>query len=193
MWCIVGLGNPGSSYRGNRHNVGFRVIDRLCRAQGIRLDHRSSSVAWGQGTWRNETLALAKPLTFMNRSGLGIRTLLRKTHAGVDELIVIHDDLDLALGRLKFKQRGGGGGHKGILSIIETLGRDDFLRLRIGIGRPVGGMDPSDYVLSDFNAKDHEVVEGALDMAAEALRTLIQEGLPKAMNCFHTKSITEDH
>jgi PTH1 family peptidyl-tRNA hydrolase len=150
-------------------------------------------VAWGKGTWRNEFLALAKPLTFMNRSGVGIRTVLRKTHANVDELIVIHDDLDLALGRLKFKQRGGGGGHKGIISIIEDLGQDDFLRLRIGIGRPIGGMDPSEYVLSDFNEEEHAVVEEALDMAADALRTLIQEGLPKTMNFFHTKSITEDH
>jgi PTH1 family peptidyl-tRNA hydrolase len=185
MWCVVGLGNPGSGYRGSRHNVGFLLVDQLCRAAGVRLRHRTPLVTWGEGSWRQQRLLLAKPLTYMNRSGIGVHTLMRSCACRPSDLVVLHDDLDLALGRLKFKQRGGDGGHRGIRSIINALGCGRFLRLRIGIGRPPSGVDPSDYVLNPFTPEERALLERTLEAAVEAVGILIQNGVDRAMSLYH--------
>lgn len=189
MRCIVGLGNPGLRYERSRHNVGFQAIDRLSHVSGIRIRHaKALPLIWGRGRWVNESLVLAKPLSYMNRSGLVVKALLQEIDCGVEDLIVLHDDLDLAVGRLKFKERGGDGGHKGIRSIIASLGHDAFLRLRIGIGRPPLGVEATDYVLSPFEEDEREIMELALDRALGALRTLLEEGLDRAMNLYHAPS-----
>jgi PTH1 family peptidyl-tRNA hydrolase len=185
MWCVVGLGNPGPRYRWSRHNTGSQFIDRLCQASGIRTTHRLPLVEWGEGGWSERQVILARPQTFMNRSGLAVRALLKERPCDPQDLIVVHDDLDLELGRLKFKQRGGDGGHKGIHSIMASLERDRFLRLRIGIGRPPRGVDPAAYVLETFVEQERQVMELALNRAVQALSTLFQEGLARAMDLYH--------
>jgi len=145
-------------------------------------------VEWGEGSWYDQSITLARPLTYMNRSGLGVQVLLERKHCDPRDLIVVHDDLDLALGRLKFKERGGDGGHKGIRSVIQSLERDRFLRLRIGIGRPPRGADPTEYVLEIFGVEERQVMELALDRVVEALKTLMQEGLTRARDLYHAPS-----
>ncbi len=190
MWCVVGLGNPGPRYRWSRHNVGFQFVDRLCQVSGLRIDHRSRQLAWGEGSWCDERLVVARPLAYMNLSGLGVRVLMKRRGCGLGDLVVVHDDLDLGLGRLKFKQRGGDGGHKGIRSIVEVLGDQRFLRLRIGVGRPPRGVDPTDYVLQPFGGEERALIGEALDRAVDALETLVLKGLEKAMGLYHIRSET---
>ncbi len=188
MWCVVGLGNPGRRYQWSRHNAGFRFIAMLSEVSGIRLSRRLPEVEWGEGIWCDEGVALARPMTYMNLSGLGVREVLRRLGCEPGRLLVVHDDLDLGLGRIRFKQRGGDAGHKGIRSVIEALGDDRFLRLRIGIGRPPPGVPAEDYVLTPLGAEERAKFEEALAMGLEALRTLISEGIQKAMNLYHGKT-----
>lgn len=188
MWCVVGLGNPGPGYRWSRHNAGFQFIALFSKVSGIRLSHRLREVEWGEGLWCNEELALARPMTYMNLSGVGVHHLLRRLGCDLGRLLVVHDDLDLELGRIRFKQRGGDAGHKGIRSVIEALGDDRFLRLRIGIGRPPPGVMAEDYVLAPFTGEEQAQFQEALTRALEALRTLISEGIDRAMNLYHGTS-----
>jgi PTH1 family peptidyl-tRNA hydrolase len=188
MWCVVGLGNPGARYRWSRHNAGFQFIALLSVESKIRLSHRRRDVEWGKGLWCGEELALARPLTYMNLSGVGVREVLGYLGCGLGGLVVVHDDLDLELGRIRFKQRGGDAGHKGIRSVMEALGDDRFLRLRIGIGRPPRGVPAEDYVLEPFEEEERPQVERALERALDALRTVISEGIERAMNLYHGTS-----
>jgi PTH1 family peptidyl-tRNA hydrolase len=164
-------------------------VDRLAGHWEISLGRDPSTpFTWGEGVWGGWRVVLAKPLIYMNRSGTAVRALMQKLDCGPEQLLVLHDELDLPLGRLKFKERGGDGGHRGVRSIISSLGTDHFLRLRIGIGRPPPGVKAADYVLSPFEEEECTLVEQVLDRVVEALQTFLEEGLQKAMNRYHTAS-----
>ncbi len=187
MKLIVGLGNPGVRYQWNRHNVGFQVTDRLAERFSLLISTKRFKALYGKGRIDSEEVLLAKPLTYMNRSGEAVREILDFFHTGVEELIVIHDDLDLAFGRLRFKRRGGDGGHQGVRSIIENLGGNDFIRLKIGIGRPLPGVDPADYVLTSFDKAERILLEDILSRAAESVAVMLVEGLETPMNRYQKR------
>jgi PTH1 family peptidyl-tRNA hydrolase len=189
---IVGLGNPGALYEGNRHNIGFLVADRLAAAHHILISQKRFKTILGKGLIDSQEVVLIKPMTFMNRSGEAVKKALLFFRSGVEDLIVIHDDLDLSLGRIRFKVRGGDGGHLGIRSIIESIGANTFLRLKVGIGRPPKGMDPAEYVLTAFNVLEQPCLERVLDQAAEAFKVMFVEGLQTAMNRFQKKIRAEE-
>ena len=190
-WLIVGLGNPGPIYSHNRHNVGYWCVNRLARLHGIPLKARRLA-ATGEGAVRGRPVILAKPRTFMNRSGQAVAALLRNFKIQRSRLLVVCDDLDLPGGALRLRPGGGAGGQKGIASIIAATGGQDFLRLRIGIGRPVVNGEPTwdpdavaVYVLSDPTPQESEALQAAVALAAEAVETLLSEGLEPAMNRFN--------
>jgi PTH1 family peptidyl-tRNA hydrolase len=189
---IVGLGNPGALYEGSRHNVGFLAVDRLAAEHHILISTKHFKTILGKGWIDSQEVVLIKPMTFMNRSGEAVKKALHFFRAGLEDLIVIHDDLDLSLGRLRFKVRGGDGGHLGIRSIIESIGANNFLRLKVGIGRPPRGVDPAEYVLNRFDIVEQSCLERVLDQAAEAFRVMFVEGLQTAMNRFQKKIRTEE-
>lgn len=184
-YIIVGLGNPGREYRENRHNIGFMLIDRLSTRLNARMRRMQSKALIGSVTQGNAKLILAKPQTFMNLSGQAIQGLVRFYKIPLENLIVVHDDLDLPLGTLRIRPGGGAGGQKGVKSAIQHLGTQDFPRLRLGIGRPPGRMDPAAYVLQDFSKADEQILSETLDRAADAVETFIAYGLDKAMNQFN--------
>jgi PTH1 family peptidyl-tRNA hydrolase len=190
-WLIVGLGNPGPVYSHNRHNVGYWSVNRLGRLHGIPLKARRLATI-GQGSVAGAPVLLAKPRTFVNRSGHAVAALLRNFRIKPDEMLVICDDLDLPIGRLRLRPGGGHGGQKGLRSIVGTIGRRDFPRLRIGIGRPVVDGERSwepevvaDYVLSDPTPQEAEALQAATAEAAEAVETVLREGLEAAMNRYN--------
>jgi len=186
---LVGLGNPGSEYRHTRHNAGFMVVDAF--AKSIAVAFRKSSphlvTAHGAiGTDENpEKLILAKPQSYMNRSGLAVSGLLRETGAAPSDLLVIHDDLDLDLGSLRIKTQGGDGGHRGVQSIIAFLQTDQFYRLRVGIGRPPVRQAAETYVLSAFLPEEKPIVQEVIERAVKALDCFLKEGPETAMNRFN--------
>jgi PTH1 family peptidyl-tRNA hydrolase len=184
---IVGLGNPGVHYQWSRHNVGFQVVDRLSERQCIPMCSRRFKALYGTGWINSEDVVLVKPITFMNLSGEAVRKTAAAFSVGREDLIVIHDDLDLALGRLRVKRKGGDGGHQGVRSIIEAMGSNAFLRLKVGIGRPPEGVEPADYVLSPFGEDDQPEIDSALSRAAEAVAAILSEGVEAAMNRFQKK------
>ena len=190
-WLIVGLGNPGSVYSHNRHNVGYWSVNRLARLHGIPLKTRRLATI-GQGAIAGIPVLLGKPRTFVNRSGHAVAALLRNFQIKPDQMLAICDDLDLPAGRLRLRPGGSHGGQKGLRSIIGTIGRRDFPRLRIGIGRPVVDGEPSwepevvaDYVLSDPTPQEAEALQAAAAKAAEAVETVLREGLEAAMNRYN--------
>ena len=185
---IVGLGNPGRKYENTRHNVGFMVVKALASEQGIAFAEKGETYFLGLGKINHGTLFLAMPRTFMNQSGIAIKQLLDKTRVDPSQMIVVHDDIDLALGRIQIKARGGPGGHRGILSILFTLQTDQFCRLRVGVGRPPQGLDPADYVLQPFEgARERSLANTAIQHSTEALRCLAVEGPQKAMDRYNPK------
>jgi len=190
-WLIVGLGNPGSAYAASRHNVGFRCLEHFARETGIRFTEKHALARVGRGEVAGQAVVLARPQTFMNLSGRSVSRLMAKHHVSAERLIVVHDDMDLPPGKLRIRQNGGAGGHKGILSITSELGRADFLRLRLGIGRPDNGEDAAgeeeiiSYVLGGFDAADRELIETALPRVSAALLCLISEGPAIAMTRFN--------
>ncbi len=184
MRLIVGLGNPGSAYAETRHNVGFWVVEALAADAGLKF-RRRGEVSSATGRLSGQTVTLAKPQTYMNRSGPVVAALIGDLGLGLSDVIVVHDDLDLAVGRLRIKSRGGPGGHNGVLSIIDALGSDRFARLKIGVGRPPAGEDPADYVLSPVRRGDRPVFDEAVQQAVQALECWIVEGLMTTMNRFN--------
>jgi peptidyl-tRNA hydrolase, PTH1 family len=184
---IVGLGNPGTAYRMSRHNIGFQVVDRLAKISHLSIRTKRFRSLYETGCIDSEKVVLAKPMTFMNRSGEAVKKAADFFHLKVEDLVVVHDDLDLPFGRLRFKRRGGDGGHQGVRSVIERMGENNFLRLKVGIGRPPEGMDPAEYVLDVFDDVEQSRLDQVLCRAAECLRTLLLEGLEKAMNQFQKK------
>lgn len=185
MKLIVGLGNPGPGYARNRHNIGFQCVERFIKRHGLASEKVMFKALVIAGQIDSTKVLLARPLTFMNLSGQAVRSLLRWYHIALSDLLVVYDDLDLPLGRIRLRQRGGSGGHKGMRSIIEALGSEEFPRLRIGIGRPTHG-DPQDYVLSDFTPDESILMEDVYERAVNAIELLITEGIVAAMNKCNT-------
>ncbi len=188
MKIIVGLGNPGTEYRMSRHNIGFQVVDRLAQINHISIRTRRFRSFYGTGRINSRQVVLAKPLTFMNRSGEAVKKATDFFHLGMEDLVVVHDDLDLPFGSLRFKRRGGDGGHQGVRSIIERMGGNNFLRLKVGVGRPPQGLDSADYVLEVFDRIEQSLLDQILPLAAESLKVMLLEGLEKAMNQFQKRS-----
>ena len=191
MKLIVGLGNPGLEYEKTRHNVGHRVMELLalqCRI-ALRLK-RGKPYAFGSGMCSLQPVVIAIPGTFMNQSGGVIRQLLDDTAVGPSHLIVVHDEMDLTLGRIQIKAHGSPGGHRGVSSIISALGTDRFYRLRFGIGRPEDGLDAAEFVLRKFRAKESHQVQAAIQRSVEALTCLVGEGVRKAMDHFNRKEVS---
>ena len=186
MKLILGLGNPGRSYHWTRHNVGFLLLDGLAKKHGIDVSRRGMGSLYGRGRVGTEEVILAKPQTFMNLSGEAAQRLLQFFKIPPENLIVLHDDLDLPMGKPKIRVRGGHGGHKGIQSIIEALGNDGFLRFKMGIGRPSRpGQDPADFVLEPLTEAEREEFRKMMEENLEALEVLLLEGPQAAMNRFH--------
>lgn len=187
MRVIVGLGNPGPEYRKTRHNVGFWVVDRLAERWGTRLLRRAFLSVVGDVHWRGEKILLVQPQTYMNRSGEAVARIRDFYHLALSDFVVVHDDLDLPLGRIRIKRGGGGaGGNRGILSLIETLGGKDFARVKLGVGRPSGRQDPADFLLQPFTPSEEAFILPAVDRAAVAVEVLLAEGIEKAMSLFNT-------
>lgn len=182
MRVIIGLGNPGLEYQRTRHNVGFWVVHKLAERWGIRLSRRAFLSVIGDGGWGNEKVLLVQPQTYMNRSGDAAARIRDFYHLTLTDFVVIHDDLDLPLGRIRIKRGGGGaGGNRGVASLIEAFGSKDFVRLKIGIGRPPGRQDPADFVLKPFTLQEEAFILAAVDQAAEAVEVLLIAGIEKAM------------
>ncbi|OAG27825.1 aminoacyl-tRNA hydrolase [Thermodesulfatator autotrophicus] len=180
-WLWVGLGNPGPQYRFTRHNFGFLVLEEFARLKGLKFS---------KGPYQSLVSAykdafLLMPQTFMNLSGEAVAPLSRKLRIPPERILVIHDDLDLPLGRIKFAPKGGAGGHRGVKSIIEALGTKDFPRLKLGIGRPPQGIAVRDYVLSPFSEEEKPLVRKVLETACEALDYLLEHDLAKTMSLFN--------
>jgi PTH1 family peptidyl-tRNA hydrolase len=186
---ILGLGNPGRGYHWTRHNVGFLLLDGLAKKHRIEITRRGMKSFYGRGRIGPEEVILAKPQTFMNLSGEAARRLLQYFKIPPENLIVLHDDLDLPPGRVRVRVRGGHGGHKGIRSIIEALGDDGFARFKMGIGRAeVPDRDPTDFVLEPLTGGEREEFKKMIEGRVEALEVLILEGPQKAMDRFHKDS-----
>lgn len=184
-WLIIGLGNPGKKYRLTKHNVGFRVVDRFAEQKGIKLKRRLGKVQVGEGRIGSERVVIAKPLTYMNRSGAVVRKLIRELGVSLDHLVVVHDDLDMECGRVKIKEKGGHGGHKGVGSIIEQIGSADFLRVKVGIDKPQRFDEGADYVLAPFDKEKIPLVEESIEQATEAIEAIIVSGKDKAMSMYN--------
>ncbi len=191
-FLIAGLGNPGSDYRHNRHNVGFMVVDGLASALGAPIQRVEMRALVGKGLLDGSRVILAKPQTYMNKSGQSVAPLARFYKVPLEHILVIHDDLDLPFGSLRLRPLGGTGGQKGMESIVSQLGTREFPRMRVGIGRPPGRMDPADYVLHNFNPDEQEMLPELLERAVEAVRSFILEGIEMAMNRFNGSLIEED-
>lgn len=185
MQLIVGLGNPGREYAWTRHNLGFQVVAYLAELWGIALTRHTHASVWGQGRVAQQAVILAQPTTYMNLSGQAVSRLLAYFKISPGDLVVIHDDLDVPLWRLKLAERGGPGGHRGVLDIIAALHTEEFLRVKLGIGRPPPGMTAESYVLSHFPAAEAEPVATLVERAAQAVDCLVREGLKAAQNRFH--------
>lgn len=187
MKLIVGLGNPGRIYAANRHNIGFMCLNYFARQQGIRFYNKQSLARTGSGKVAGNKIILAKPQTYMNLSGQSVCRLVKKFNLPTADLLVIHDDLDLPLGKIRLRQGGSSGGHKGIASIIAELQSEDFARLRIGIGRPdeTSEADIVVYVLSDFTPAEKRLINKAIPQVSEAILGFLTEGIAIAMSRYN--------
>jgi PTH1 family peptidyl-tRNA hydrolase len=189
-WLVVGLGNPGGEYAKNRHNVGFLVLDVLAARLGVRTGRHRRYVAevgearLGVGA-DAPRLVLAKPMTYMNLSGGPVAGLAQFHKVSLDQVIAVHDELDIPYGQLRLKVGGGEGGHNGLRSMSRSLGSKEYIRLRFGIGRPPGRQDPADFVLSDFSAVERKELDFLLDRAADAVESVVQRGLEWTQNAYH--------
>ena len=184
-WLIIGLGNPGKKYQLTKHNVGFRVVDRFAEQKGIKLKRRLGKFQVGEGRIGAERVVIAKPLTYMNRSGVVVKKLIKELGIPLDHLVVVHDDLDIESGRIKIKEKGGHGGHKGVGSIIEQVGDPDFLRVKVGIDKPEKPDEGADYVLTPFDNEQRPLMAESMEQATEAIEAIIVSGKDKAMSKYN--------
>lgn len=185
MKLVIGLGNPGDEYIGTRHNVGFMVVDAIAASKGIEINQSKFKAFVGKGNIGGEDVILFKPQTYMNRSGESVSSLLSFFKLPPSDCIVVCDDLDLPPGKVRVRERGGHGGHNGLRSIIELTGSQEFVRVRIGIGRPKDPSNGADYVLSPFTKNERPLIEDAIEKALKAVVTIIAEGIEAAMNRFN--------
>ena len=187
MWVIVGLGNPGRRYARTPHNVGFRVIDRLAARWGVMVAREAHQALVGEARRGAERVLLVKPQTNMNGAGAAVGSIQRFYRVSPPQLVAVHDDVDLALGRTRLRVGGGPGGHRGVESCIEALADPGFLRLKVGVGRPPAGMETADYVLATPPPEALESLAAAEERAAEAVELLLADGVDRAMNRINQK------
>jgi len=185
-WLVVGLGNPGPGYSGNRHNVGFMVLDLLAQRTGARFKAHKTRADVVEGRLAGERVVLAKPRSYMNDSGGPVASLRDFFKTPLERVVVVHDELDLPYGGLRLKLGGGDNGHNGLRSIRRSLGSGDFNRVRFGIGRPPGSMDAASFVLRDFGTTERKELELNVDHAADAVEAMLIEGLERAQNSYNT-------
>jgi PTH1 family peptidyl-tRNA hydrolase len=184
-WLIVGLGNPGKKYEATRHNAGFHVLDRLAKAENLTFDKSRSKALLARGEVASYRVALVKPQTYMNLSGEAVGPVTRFYKVPLEQVLVIYDDIDLPLAQLRLRPKGGSGGHKGLTSLIQHLGSQNFPRMRLGIGRPSGQMPVEAYVLQRFSDVEWQAITQTYQTAVEAIRALLTGGLDYAMNQFN--------
>jgi PTH1 family peptidyl-tRNA hydrolase len=184
MWVIAGLGNPGKRYSRTRHNIGFMVVEEVAHRNKIDFKDRKQGYRIGRGSIKRHDILLIEPLLYMNMSGPVIKNVLRKFNIQPENLISIHDDLDMEIGKLKIKRKGSSGGHKGVESIIQSIGSTDFIRLKIGIGREEG-LSSEDHVLRKFRRNEIALIKDMIRKAADAVHSIVSEGVEKAMNMFN--------
>ncbi|MFG1650404.1 aminoacyl-tRNA hydrolase [Micromonospora sp. NPDC049275] len=187
-WLVVGLGNPGREYAGNRHNVGFMVADLLAGRVGARFGRHKravAEVAEGRLGFGGPKLVLVKPLTYMNLSGGPVAALSQFYKVPPAQVVAVHDELDIGFGQVRVKCGGGEGGHNGLRSMSKSLGTKDYVRVRFGVGRPPGRQDPADYVLSDFSAAERKELDFLVDRAADVVESVIVKGVEPTQNLYH--------
>lgn len=189
-FMLVGLGNPGPRYSKTRHNIGFEVIDAISHEFTITLKMHPADARCGCGEIHGKKVALVQPMTYMNLSGNPVYQLARSFGLSCEDMLIVHDDMDLAFGRIKIKEKGGSGGHNGIQSLIDAFGGGDFARLRMGIGRPGAGMNAVDHVLSSFNPEESRMLEHFISKARDAAVTVLCNGAKEAMNRFNQSIIS---
>ena len=185
MRLIIGLGNPGLQYRKTRHNIGFECVDLMAQKWAISGSERRAKAVLSRGQRAGQEIVLAKPRTFMNNSGEGVSYLLTRFAASLDDLLVIYDDMELPLGRLRIRASGSDGGHNGVRSIISALHTESFPRVRLGIGCPPENQDSVDHVLGRFSKEDSKVIAHAMETVAHAVECWLEEGIDIAMNRFN--------
>ena len=185
MRLIIGLGNPGAKYHNTRHNLGFACVDQIAKRWGISPGERRAKAVVSRGQRAGQELVLAKPRTFMNGSGEGVSYLLDRFAVNLEDVLVIYDDMQLPLGRLRIRPSGSDGGHKGVRSIINSLRTEDFPRVRLGIGYPPDREDPVDYVLGRFSKEDSIVVDRAVETVIDVAECWLEEGIDETMNRFN--------
>jgi len=188
LFLIIGLGNPGQKYETTRHNAGFWVIDIIAQHLNIKVDKKQAQALIQSAFWDGKKVLLVKPQTYMNLSGQAVMQLINFYQDQVEDLLIIHDDLDLPVGQLRFKRGGGTGGHNGLKSIVQYLNSQDFDRLKIGIGRPSEYPDVKDHVLTPFTKEEKVSIDEAVSQSIEAVKVWIEDGVDKAMNQFNKKS-----
>jgi PTH1 family peptidyl-tRNA hydrolase len=190
-WLIAGLGNPGPGYAGNRHNAGFLTADVLAARAGARFKAGKSRALAAEGRLAGQAVTIIKPLTFMNDSGVAVAGISGYYRLDAGHIVVVHDELDLPFGTIRLKRGGGDSGHNGLRSVTAHLGTPEYYRVRLGIGRPPGRMDPAAYVLRDFSAAERKELPFLLDRAADAVEALLADGLAAAQNAFHSAGTAE--
>jgi PTH1 family peptidyl-tRNA hydrolase len=190
MYLIIGLGNPGDRYRYTRHNIGFMVLEKIASRCEVDLKQKSFDALWNRGKISGINVLLAMPQTYMNLSGNAVRNLLAFFKADISNLIVIHDDLDLPFGTVRLKSGGGDAGHKGLKSIITCLGSADFMRVRMGIGKPSDRTPVEDYVLQKFNPDESALLQQIIQSASDAATEIVTSDIQQAMAKYHTKNIS---
>jgi PTH1 family peptidyl-tRNA hydrolase len=188
MKFVVGLGNPGGEYVETRHNVGFRVIDELAKALHVKLNQKKCEAKLAETQFNGEKVILAKPLTYMNNSGRVVSPLVAEYGGEVKDLIVIFDDVSLGTGKIRIRRGGTSGGHKGVESVIEELHSDEFPRIKLGVGPPPDDVDLAQFVLSNFEDSERELIDKAIKRAAEAAIVVIREGIASAMNKYNSSN-----
>ena len=187
LQLIVGLGNPGGAYRQTRHNAGFMVLDKLAATYRIPIDRRKFNSVYGKGRIQDVEALLVKPLAYMNNSGPPVRRLADYLRISAREMLVIHDDIDLAFGRIKIKKKGGHGGHNGLRSLMDAFGSGDFVRLRVGIGRSEQPRSVTDHVLGEYSLSEKGLLDRIIPSARDAVVTILARGVTEAMNRFNDK------
>lgn len=187
MYIIAGLGNPTKQYEGTRHNVGFETIDRIAAENGIRVENIKHKALFGSGYIDGMKVILAKPQTYMNLSGESIRELADYYKVEPENIIIIYDDISLAVGQLRIREKGSAGGHNGIKNIISHLGTQEFPRIKIGVGEKPKGWDLADYVLGRYSAEDRKIIDDAQKDAADAVKLMVSGDMQTAMNRFNIK------
>lgn len=191
MWLVVGLGNPGRQYAGNRHNAGFMVVDELMRLSGAGTPRQRMGAEIAEATLGGTKVIFCKPMEFMNASGFAVSRASAFWKIPPAQTVVVHDDMDLDFGRLRLCEAGGTGGHNGLRSIVAEMGTEAFCRVRCGIGRPPPAWEGADYVLADFSPEERHALPNLLEEAAGATRAIVEDGLVAAMNRFNRRKKDE--